>query len=190
MITSFNLFGRRILVKLVAMKLPDTQTQGMDSRCEDGLHIGFLDYDKIDFDFMTKVEIPTLQDQFRLSNYYVFDSGRAKEKMRGFHTVCLDKLPLAEWYQIIRHSSCEYAFKEAPRVFNEYKSWVIRTEAKANRTKPRYLFTVKSPFANHPQSLAHALFLTQHYGVPVDLKNQDDLLEMSFCSYKTYSKKG
>lgn len=185
---SFRLFGRQFLIKIVSMPIPDSETEGIDSRCADFKHVIFLDYDKIDFDYLIE-ELKWLQEEFKLSEFYVFDTGRAKGELRGYHAICLDKLPIHEVFKIVMHSSCEMAFKLAPNIFNEYKAWVLRTHAKAGRSKPAYLCTVPSRWHIHEQSSAHAAYLEKHYGVPVKLVNPDGLTEIGITKYRTFSAK-
>src|SRR3989304_3101601 len=84
---------------------PNAVTSGITSRCMDGRHVLFLDYDNQEL-VQVEDEVKFLQEKFNLGNAYVF-----RTRDNGFHTIFLDKMPLVEAYNIMKETNCDYAFK-------------------------------------------------------------------------------
>ena len=178
---SFSLFGRRFMFRFTVVKEPKVYTLGIASRCADGKHVIFLDYDGAKYEVVIE-DIKALQEYYRLGNFYVFVTDK---KGRKWHAICLDKFWLKEAYEIISSSSCDEAFKTAPRLF-EYRNWVLRTYPKGRKPKPQFVTVVESPYEGlRQQSTAHALYLRIHYGISIQLKNPDMLTRLPFVKYKT-----
>ncbi len=142
-------------------KTPDKDTVGMTSRCKDGKHVLFFDFDGLNLKEVIE-EISYLMGYYDLSNFYIFEN----DLEDSFHAVCLNKFTLAEAVEIISNSSADRGFKKAPFLFRK-KRWVLRVAEKGARDKPKFLKTIKSKnFIGH-FSTAHRLFLNANYGLKI-----------------------
>lgn len=178
--TSFKLGNTTVMFTFHSMPTPKEPTIGIASRVPKTLcHVIFLDYDYISWDILTD-ELKALQETFLLSDFHVFKMDRED----AYHCICLDMLPLYEVRQVIMSSSCDLAFKLAPR-FNEMRSWVLRTYPKGKRDKPSYFAKVKSTNNVYLQSKAHAKYLNLHYGCDIKLVNPSGNEELLMVTYLT-----
>ena len=189
-------FNKTLIIRRPRFKLIPTRkvrATGIHSRCADGLHVIFLDYDEIDK--MTLIQdLQWLQQAFKLSHFYVFTTKKEQriivnglEQVIGsYHAINLDKFTLYEANLILQRSHSDFDFKRGAYL-NTARAWTLRTH-KDYRPKPKFIGTVRSPFAEHRQSSAHGEFLRKHYGVPVKLSNPDDLEWMWMEEYTTKKK--
>ncbi len=163
-------------------RTPDTWTYGMTSRCMDGRHVLFFDYDHVGFREIAD-EIRYLQKQFQLSHAYVFELDRDK----SYHVVILDKFSLKKAYQIQSESNVEWAYLNSVR-FTRGREWVLRIAEKGERNPPKWKCTIKSPYQKHIISTAHKNFLHkfENYQVPMlKYKNEDNITKIPTVKYNT-----
>ena len=161
---------------------PDTWTYGMTSRCQDGKHILFFDYDHMGLKEIID-EIKFLQEYYLLSHAYIFELDRNK----SYHVVILDKFALKEAYKIQEQSNIEWAYLNSVK-FTRGREWVLRICEKGNRKPPRFLQVIKSNNQVHEISKAHKNFLQkyEHYNVPIlKYKNEDKFTTMPVVKYNT-----
>ena len=191
-------FNKTLIIRGPKFKLIPTRkirTLGIHSRCADGLHVIFLDYDEIDKTTVIQ-DLQCLQQSFFLSDFHLFATKKEEKIMvngieqtiGSYHAICLDKFTLYEANLILMRSHADAAFKRGSYL-NTARAWTLRTH-EDYRPKPVFIGTVESPFAEHQQSSAHAEFLRKHYGVPIKLSNPDNLEWMWFEEYNTKVKKG
>lgn len=141
-------------------RTPDTWTFGMTSRCKDGFHVLFFDYDNDNF-LGIKDEIQALQEFYKLSTAYVFEN----DKERSYHVIILDKFPLRKAYKILSNSNVEWSYTNSVKMIRGHE-WVLRSTYKGERNIPKYLGTIESKWNNERQiSTAHKIFLEKYYGV-------------------------
>lgn len=175
-----SLFGKVIFFKFQVIDEPHTYTAGITSRCKDGQHILFLDWDGVD-ESVVRNDIRYIIKNFRLGDCYLFKTDN------GFHLICLDKMPFGEVVNIQGHTCCDYAFKSALQTFGD-RSWVLRVVKKGDSPKPVFLEVIRG-MGYREKSLAHAMFLSKYYGVNVDsllVPHQfDDESELDLLEYKT-----
>jgi len=168
------------------VRTPQVITYGMASRCNDGRHVTFLDYDGVTEDVVIE-EIQALQEMYKLGTFALFQTD---EKGLSWHAVCLDKRPLIDVIDTIYNSSCDIAFKKAP-LFYQYRSWVLRIAPKGKKAKPKFVRFIESPYAEYEQSSAHAKLLKLWYNIDFPLKRPDceisapNLPPIRLVSYKT-----
>lgn len=191
-----NLPFRKTLIitrpKLMIVPKRDVRAMGWHSRCEDGMHIVFLDYDWIDEEILFQ-DLGWLQRRFKLSDFYVFTTKREKLDIFGmedvvgsYHAVCFDKLPYFEVYDVLKYSHTDAAFKIGAYL-NTAKAWTLRTH-EDYRPKPQFFRVTESPFSIREQSSAHAAFVKKHYFVNVKLKRPDRLSLVWLEAYNTKMK--
>jgi hypothetical protein len=178
-----RIFDRMILLKFQSMKIPIEPTSGISARVPFTTEFTiFLDYDNVE-DERLKEELMYLQEVYRLGDFYIFATNQF-----GRHAICIDRLPLREALEVVYNSTCDPTFQRGIRI-NEYRTWILRAIEKGNRTKPRYVYAVESPYnGERLQSNAHAQFLMTHCGAPIRLVNPDDNYELEVQGYKTSSK--
>ena len=161
-------------------RTPDVWTSGMTSRCQDGKHVIFLDYDHMGLSEI-KDEIKFLQEYRELSHAQFFELDRE----RSYHVVILDKFPLKKAYEIQSETNIEWAYLNSIR-FTRGREWVLRIDAKGKRKMPKYKFTLKSKVDKREISTAHKVFLEKYYGVPkIKYRKEDHLTKMPLVNYNT-----
>jgi hypothetical protein len=172
-----------LLLKLQSMRIPIEATAGMSARVKYTTEfVTLLDYDNVK-DSRLVEELLYLQELHRLGDFYVFATNEF-----GRHVICVDRLILREELEVVNTSTCDAVFKRGIRI-NEYRTWILRVIGKGDRPKPRYLYSVESPYnGQHLQSQAHAEFLQRYYGAPVRLVKPDGNHELEIQGYKTASK--
>lgn len=171
---TFRIRGMMYQLHFQSISIPWVKTIGMSARIPYSSHfVPFLDYDNIWDQVLAEHELPFLQELFGLGDFAVLKTGEHAK-----HAVCCDRLMLREVLEILDNSSCDYAFKRGIR-YNEYRTWILRVVQKGNRPKPKYLFTVESPYnGQHLQSQAHAMFLQNYYGAKIRLVNPDGFTKL------------
>lgn len=161
---------------------PDTWTYGMTSRCKDGRHVLFFDYDNDNFP-QIKDEIEYLQKFYKLSHAYVFENDREK----SYHVVILDKFALRKAYKILSNSNVEWSYVNSVKMIRGH-SWVLRATEKGERKLPEYVGMIKSKYNHREISTPHKEFLKVHYGVELGKYIKEDGIsvdEMPMVWYNT-----
>ena len=185
---SFRIGKKLFMWTFGIMDVPEEPTTGFTSRVPGtNRHIIPLDYDLIRLDFL-KDELRAVQREFDLGDFHMLRSRLDPEytlyEVGGYHAICLDKVTLYELRMIQRASSCDAAFRWAPK-HDPGRSWVLRGFEKGEREKPVYIGTLLSD-SFRPQHLGTALFLVANYGVPLGfLQNSDDNTKMCVEGYLT-----
>jgi hypothetical protein len=88
----------------------------------------------------------------------------------------------------LKTSNCDASFKKSPRI-NEYRCSVLRKGKKGDRPAPKYLYAVPSSYeGRNLQSLAHANYLFDNFGIKIDLKNPIGNGELEIQEYNTSKK--
>jgi hypothetical protein len=172
-------------LKMFVAKRPEAEASGWTSRCKDGQHVLFFDFDGLSFDEMCDEIIHFLQPYFDLSTFYIFNSVKSNvAESRNFHAICLDKFSLPDAVEIVSNSSCDKGFQKAPYLFRR-KRWVLRQTGKGERLAPKFILKIVRE-NNRFKSNAHRLVLENLHGVAIE-KNKyfDDLNELNICSYLT-----
>lgn len=189
---SFSLFGRKFIFAAQAPRKPYYWTCGLTSRIPGtSFHIHLLDYDVIRQDFLEN-ELIFLQESFGLGDIYLF---KTRDKgvfdgspVGGYHAVCLDSDVVFNVLKVLRSSSCDYAFKNAPRR-NPERSWVLRIADKGEgRPEPEYLTVIESESSiTRLQSTFHARLLDDWYGLDTEsrLVNPDGNVDGYIHHYDT-----
>lgn len=154
-----DILGKVLFAKFQVLDKPHTYTVGITSRCVDGKHVLFADWDGVS-EKIVRWDISCIIKEFELSDCYIFRSGN------GFHMVCLDKMPFADVVKVQGHTCCDYAFRVALQTFNE-RSWVLRVVKKGENNAPKFIGIIRGS-GKREKSLAHATFLNKYYGVGVD----------------------
>ena len=173
-----------LFIKVQAWYKDSVRTEGYSARVlPTCLFVPLLDYDNI-VDDRLKPELRFIQDEFEIGNFYVFCSSEL-----GRHCVCIDALRIKDVKEIVEFSSCDLAFKKAPRI-SEYRTWVIRYDKKGDRPPPAFGYVVESPYeGTNLQSVGHKMFLEAVFGIKIpELKNPlgDEAVELQ--GYNTWSK--
>jgi hypothetical protein len=159
---------------------PDTWTTGYTSRCMDGKHVLFFDYDHMGLKEI-RDELKYLQNYFGLSHAHIFECDRD----RSYHAVILDKFPLKEAYKILEQSNVEWAYLNSVR-FTRGREWVLRITEKGKRGAPKYLETIESENSIYEVSTAHKLFLKKYFGVQnLIYAKEDNITEIPLVNYNT-----
>jgi len=178
-----RILGKMFLLHFQSMDIPKAPTAGISARIPHSTEFTiFLDFDNVT-DQRLVDELCYLEELFTLGDFHIFRSSEF-----GRHAICVDRLLLRDALDVIYTSTCDRTFARGARI-NEYRTWILRGLEKGNRNRPKYLYTVKSPYnGQRLQSQAHALFLGHYYGAKVRLKNPDGNSILEIQGYKTSSK--
>jgi hypothetical protein len=174
---------KMFLMTFQSMTIPKIPTKGMSAHVpHTNEYVIFLDYDNIK-DEPLKDRLLYMQELYHLGDFHVLATNEF-----GRHCVCIDRLPLREAYRILRDSDCDPIFVNGIRL-NEFRTWILRTEAKGKRSAPKYLYPMYSDYnGENLQSQAHALFLKQRFDINVRLVNPDGNKTIEMQDYKTSHK--
>lgn len=183
LIKKLRIFRWLLLFKFQSMKIPIEATAGISARIKHTTDfVIFMDFDNVKDERLVE-ELTYLQELFTLGDFHVLATNEF-----GRHAVCIDRLTLKEALEVVYASTCDAVFKRGIRI-NEYRTWILRVIGKGDRPKPRFLYSVKSPYnGQRLQSQAHGQFLQRYYGVNVRLVNPDGNTELEIQGYKTASK--
>jgi hypothetical protein len=178
--TTVRIFGKMILFHFQTMDIPKALTAGISARVPHTTEYAtLLDYDNI-VDPRLKDEAIYLQELYHLGDFHVFASNEF-----GRHVACVDRLTLREALDVVYASTCDAVFARGVRI-NEYRTWILRALEKGNRDKPKYLYSLESPYnGQRLQSEAHGLFLQRYYGAKIRLTNPDGNSILEVQGYKT-----
>lgn len=161
-------------------RTPDTWTSGVSSVCENGQHVLFFDYDKVEDLARVENEIRFIQHEFCLSHAYVFATDS-----NNFHVIILDKHSLRETFNIIKETNVDFAFLTSIKLLKG-REWVLRIAEKGNRPKPAFIKVLKSIHQQKEISTAHKLFLQKYYGVnKLKYKFEDNTNVIPLLNYNT-----
>lgn len=168
-----SLLGKTFHLKFQVFDTPNVPTKGLSARIPYTVEfVPFLDYDNIRDPRLIE-ELQDLQDLFEIGDFYVMGTSEYNR-----HAICVDRMPMREALSVVWESSCDYNFKRGIRI-NEFRTWILRCAEKGNRPKPRFLYSIESPYnGKRRQSEAHSIFLRQCYGVKVRLANPDGNKEL------------
>lgn len=178
-----RIFNMLLLLKFQSMRIPIEPTAGISARIKYTTEfIVMLDYDNVTDDRLVE-ELLYLQELFGLGDFYILATNEF-----GRHVICIDRLRLKQTLKVVNTSNCDAIFKRGIRI-NEYRTWILRGLGKGDRPKPRYLYSVESPYnGQRLQSQAHAEFLQRYYVTPVRLVKPDGNRELEIQGYKTSNK--
>jgi hypothetical protein len=164
---------------------------GIRNNCYDGSRVIFLDYDNILYTEMLIPEIKYLQEKYSLGDFYIFKSS---QKEHSYHAICLDKVKVYEWRDILNDSSCDENYKKP--ALKDFKTCVLRVSKKGSSDAPRYISTIKPIFESiRERSLAHGSFLHFHYNCPINLEKglwdtSDNLIYVKYGTLNYLKKDG
>lgn len=159
----------------------EVEVFGFTNRCMDGLYVIFIDYDGLDEDWIIG-ELRRLQDEFGLSTFYLSQSSRLNH-----HAICLDKVPLNYFLDILKNSSVDYNYMRVPLNYGR-KTWTLRTSEKRGESI-KFKGILPSSNKEFKKSLAHAMKLSEMFNIPLsffveDKKEFDEENELIISKYK------
>lgn len=175
-------FGKTFHLHSILFNSPDTYVLGYSSRTLNGRYVLFMDYDNLELPTVVE-ELKYLQNKFKLSEFYVFSTGREG----AYHAVCLDVMPMQEAYEILKQSSCDLSFIHAIKNL-EYREWVLRIGTKGERSPPKFWLAVPSKHHERMRSSAHAAFIRKMFRVRIQypkLSPWDKLKNLGVVKYNT-----
>lgn len=130
----FQSFGWQFA--FVSRNLRTVPIEGYTNRCKDGSYVIFLDYDDIESFSMIEEEILFLQEEFGLSDFFIFKSNK------GFHAICFDKVNLSKLVDIMSASSIDPLYLKVP-LKNGGRIWCLRYSKKKG-FNPRFYKSLDS----------------------------------------------
>jgi len=172
-------FGKTIIFRFTIFNTPKVFTTGICSRCKDGKHVIFLDYDHQEINEIYN-EIKEIQEKYKLSNAFVF----ALDRPDSYHVIILDKFNATQAMEIMQETNVDPDY--IGRIYHKWHEWVLRCEDKGNRKKPVYNSIIPSKYDNHEISTAHKQFLETYYGIPKIIYLKEDYIsELKIVHYNT-----
>jgi len=154
------------------------KTIGVYDWVKGGYHVLFLDYDNIHLNWLLQ-ELKRIQEQFKLSNLYIFHSS-----YNSYHVVCFDVLTAMETQQIVMTTNCDESFKKA--MYYDHCSRVLRTHAKGKTDKPIFKGVIPSFYRHRKKSSGHIKFFNFNYDLRIiDCSNENNIYEVKLINYPT-----
>lgn len=172
-----KIFHRLLKVRAYLIDVKDEDIIAYSNRTEDGFMVLFMDYDGMRFEDMVN-ELRWIQEQFKLSSFYLF------EGMNGYHAICLDKLILHEYQDILRCSSVDENYIKIP--LKQNKHWLLRLSNKGG-SKIRFCGVVDSDYGyNFERSKAHATLLNNLFDLEINVYEHafDEQEKVLFAKYR------
>ena len=177
----FTILNKRFVFKFDWRDVRSNTVAGYTNRCIDGKYIVMLDYDNMELDWVIN-EVKFLQNEFNLSEFYIFRSNTA-----NFHAVCLDKVNFWEYKDILESSSVDPAYKQIPFKYGK-KLWTLRVTPKNGKSlKYELKMPVISNVLAREVSTPHMKLLTTLFEIhdfSVDSKRLDNQDQMILAKYE------
>jgi hypothetical protein len=157
------------------LRRPYIPIMGITSRCFDGNHVLFAEFDHIRRDMMEEYAKLAI-DKFKLTHIYIFRSSKGEyidgTETGNYHWICLKKMSIRDVCDIQSFLPIDSNYGRA-WMFSYYKSWVLRTSKKMKKKSPVFLTIVYSPHQSEV-STAHKEAIEKFYGVPkIDYIRED-----------------
>lgn len=117
---------------------PALPIQGYTSRCEDGQHVLFLDYDNVSPEIV-KADLRALAP--RITHALIFATDVQEDDLGpvgNFHVICLDRFSYHECYQLMRETHCDNLHRDLAKR-SRYRAWVLRFTMKGRRPAPELI---------------------------------------------------
>lgn len=129
-------------------------TFGINSICQDGKHIIFIDFDNKQLDIIKNI-IKELQKDNDLSDFYIFST------FNGYHAICLDKLNIDEIIDIL----CEYEFidQDYLRFAHKRNNFTLRWGI-----DKEFCYKISRQSFTYKKSYAHYIFLRDVIGISLN----------------------
>ena len=154
------------------------KTMGVYDWVKGGYHVLFLDYDNIHLEWLID-ELKRIQEQFHLSNFYLFHSS-----FNSYHAVCFDVLTASDCQKIIMQTNCDETFKKA--MFYDHCSRVLRVHPKGHTAKPIYKGIIPSNYRARQKSTGHMKFFAFNYNMNnIDCSNENNIYDIKLINYPT-----
>lgn len=131
---------------------PYIVVQGVQSRCDDGLHVILMDYDRMLLDSLIS-DIKMLQCQFGLGTAHIIESSPGK-----YHVAFPEKHPRWQALEILEHSGAD-PMHVLSAGYNGYGCWHLRVGEKPGSPSPKYVQSVPSMYQPLEISRAHVNWL-------------------------------
>lgn len=182
--------SRNVVFKV--SRMPSVPIKGITSRCVDGLHCLFFDYDSVNLDLVVD-DFKRLQMKYFLPPallFSTFESESCGKVYGNFHVVCLKKHNFYDAARILMDAHMDPKFVEMP-VRNRFKNWVLRQSVKGDKPGPKFLGVVGENInLGYECSLAHHKFFNDFYNIDVlNNLNFDNFSKISLVDYSTWRKK-
>jgi hypothetical protein len=159
-----TMFGYQFALGLAIRKTRKERQYGYTNRCKNGKYIVMIDIDGIPLTWLGD-EIIRLQNDFMLSDFYVFESSQD-----NYHAVCFDKVTLGEYLNILRNSTTDQNYIQVPLNYGK-KIWTLRLSEKD--TKIKYIAKIPSIYHHRTKSTAHMNILAKSFDMNITRHNED-----------------
>ena len=157
---NISLFRFRAFAELSLFSRSYDHTDGFSNRTQFGDYVVFLDFDNFKIEWL-KDELDRLVKWFGLSHFIILRSGP-----KNYHAICLDRVPYDTYKRILTSCSVDPNFRSVP-INASFKSWILRTQAKRDRTEPEFIEFLKGdPAGFSPVSKAHYEYMVRSELIP------------------------
>lgn len=159
---------------------PNAWAKGIGSKCQDGRHVLFFDYDQTPLKEIIQ-DMEFLQERWKLSHAYIFQLDRND----SYHVIILDKFNVSKAYSIIKEANSDPGHRESIKRVRGHE-WLLRSSKKGIREPPRWIGTLISKYSKREISSAHKKFIQILYGVQnIEYNKEDDAEYLPVISYNT-----
>lgn len=175
---NFDVFGFQFGFLAGVRRKRKEPVAGVTNRTADGYYVPFLDYDEMPLDWI-EGELSAMQDEFKLGDFYVFESGA-----HHYHVVGFDKMTRDGYEQLLARSSCDRDYKKVPFAWGRRVA-TLRVTDKGGRAI-RFLKVVSTGdwnFQRWEQSRAHKLFFEGVYGIEAPEGRYDNYEKLITARY-------
>jgi len=134
----FNFFNRTFA--FAALKTPKYPVSGYTTRCDDGKHCFFADYDLVD----KKVVLIDIMHLFSrgLSHVLLFETFSEKRddgsEVGNYHLISFDKLYFVELYELLGELNIDPIWRKLA-LKSYFRAWVLRFSEKGKRSAPKFV---------------------------------------------------
>ena len=171
---NFTLFDKTLSIRCFGK--PKLAIKGYTSRCEDGQHVLFLDYDMVSPEIVA-LDMATLKPY--ITHAYVFTTKEETTELGvvgNYHIICIDKFLYHEIFDLMKLTHCDSLHTNLAKR-TRYRAWVLRFTGKGGRSKPQFKHFYKNQTMNNrQQSLGHYDMI--HILNPEIDKSDSDLMEL------------
>lgn len=192
---SLRFFGRVFVFRSALMKSPKLGVTGITSRCFDGSHVLFLDYDGVSRE-VVDLDLRRLSDY--CSHFFVFRTFEEKDDLGvygNYHVICADKFSYGGVHDLLKLAHVDR--KHRNMVNNtRYRAWVLRSSGKGSRSRPEFVEFVTGKVGFHEcfQSSAHVQYIKNLYPETNEFINglnwnNDSSNELTMTTYLTNKEK-
>lgn len=180
-------------IAINSLKVPSMNCKGWTSRCEDGKHVFFSDWDNVLY-WVLKLQLEYKIQRNNLPPFYIFSTEEKKDcngdMFGNYLAVNLAKFPFMKISEMQDELAMDDMHKRIPLLYR-FHSWVLRTGPKGLKGRPQFIGIIGDITKEYYQEIssAHLRKLKELYPeIPnIKYKYKDKSKGLWTVNYKTAS---